>query len=394
LNFFEGIGTGIARNPKTILSSMEPSLDSWTIIFLFAAVQGVFLSVVIFTYKGRDRRATGLLGAIVGLFTLTLFYYVAFWTGYEVYLPGIASVVLIFPFLFGPLMLLYFKSLKGFKAKASYWWHFVPFAFFFVHSLPIYLGLEVSSIPGFLRQLYNYNLMIASTIILNLHLSVYSIVMIIIERNGRNKSAKVMEEWLRTFTWLFAGFTLSFISYYIMSATNTLKLEYDYMISFTMSIIIYYIGYNGYKNPALFRGFKMVESQGKYQRSTLTEMAAASLESTLKDHMVNFKPYLNNDLKMQNLANNLGLSVHYLSEVINRRLKQNFSDFINSYRIREAIKMLKDPDCENEKIINIAYDSGFNNKVSFNNAFKKHTGMTPGEYKAKNRKKVRLISIV
>jgi len=372
---------------------MEPSLNSWTIIFLFAAVQGVFLSAVIFTYKGRDRRATGFLGAIVVLFTLTLFYYVAFWTGYERYLPGITSVVLIFPLLFGPLMLLYLKSLKEFKSKASDWWHFVPFAFFFVHSLPIYFGLEISSMPGFLKQLYNNNLMITSTVILNLHLAVYSIGLIIIERNEQYKRAKVIEEWIQTVTWLFVGFTLSFISYYIMLATNVLRLEYDYMVSFTMSIIIYYIGYNGYKIPALFTGFEMAESQGKYHRSTLTEMAAASLENRIKDYMVNSKPYLDNDLRMQNLANNLGFSVHYLSEVINRRLKQNFSDFINSYRIKEAIKMLKDPDYENEKIINIAYDSGFNNKASFNNAFKKHTGMTPGEYKVKNKKEVGLKSI-
>ena len=95
---------------------------------------------------------------------------------------------------------------------------------------------------------------------------------------------------------------------------------------------------------------------------------------------------------MQDLAGDLGLSVHYLSEVLNSRLKQNFSDLINSYRIKEAIKMLKDPNYENEKIINIAYDSGFNNKASFNNAFKKYTGMTPGKYKAQNKRVVRLKS--
>ena len=372
---------------------MEPSLDSWTIIFLFASVQGVFLSAVIFTYKGRDRRATGLLGAIVVLFTITLFYYVAFWTGYEMYFPGIASVVLIFPFLFGPLMFLYLKSLKGFKVKASGWWHFVPFALFFIHNLPFYFGLDLSSTSStLLGLLYDNNVIIASTVILNLHLVFYSIVLIIKRNEGGNMTNE-RQKWVQTSTWLFAGFTISFISYYIMLATNVLRLEYDYMVSFTMSIIIYYIGYNGYKNPALFTGFEMAESQGKYHRSTLTEMAAASLESTIKDHMVNFKPYLNNDLRMQNLANSLGLSIHYLSEVINRRLKQNFSNFINSYRIKEAVKILKDPVYENEKIINIAYDSGFNNKASFNNAFKKHTGMTPGEYKVKNKKEVRLKSI-
>ncbi len=372
---------------------MEPTLDSWTIIFLFAAVQGVFLSVVIFTYKGRDSRATGLLGAIVVLFTLTLFYYVAFWTGYVTYLPNIAAVVLILPLLFGPLMLLYFKSLKGLELKGIDCWHFVPFTLFFIHNLPFYFGLDITSTSSnFLGLLYHNNVIITSTVILNLHLAIYSIVLIVIERNGSGDVPNANQKWVQTATWLFMGFSISFNAYYIMVATNTLKIEYDYMVSFAMSFIIYYIGYNGYKSPAIFTGFEKMKSIGKYRRSTLTERAVASLECEIIDNMVNLKPYLNNDLRIQDLANDLGLSVHHISEVINSKFNQNFSDFINSYRIKEATKMLIDPNFQDEKIINIAYDSGFNNKVSFNNAFKKYTGMAPGEYKDKNRKVIRLKS--
>lgn len=48
-------------------------------------------------------------------------------------------------------------------------------------------------------------------------------------------------------------------------------------------------------------------------------------------------------------------------------------------RIKYAIELIRN---NNEKaIFEIMYESGFNTKGSFNSAFKKHTGITPSEYK-------------
>ena len=66
--------------------------------------------------------------------------------------------------------------------------------------------------------------------------------------------------------------------------------------------------------------------------------------------------------------------------MINESFHQNFYDFVNTYRIKESKRLLKDPESEKYKIISIAYDSGFSSKSSFYKAFKKSTGITPGEY--------------
>jgi AraC-like DNA-binding protein len=76
----------------------------------------------------------------------------------------------------------------------------------------------------------------------------------------------------------------------------------------------------------------------------------------------------------------LNTNFHRLSQVINESFHQNFYDFINTYRIEESKIRLINPESDKYKIISIAYDSGFSSKSSFYNAFRKNTGITPGEY--------------
>jgi AraC-like DNA-binding protein len=61
----------------------------------------------------------------------------------------------------------------------------------------------------------------------------------------------------------------------------------------------------------------------------------------------------------------------------------SFFEYINSLRIEEAKSLLADPNKHKLNVIEIAYQVGFNNKVTFNTTFKKSTGITPTEYRRK-----------
>jgi AraC-like DNA-binding protein len=97
--------------------------------------------------------------------------------------------------------------------------------------------------------------------------------------------------------------------------------------------------------------------------------------------MENEKPFLSPNLSLNELAGQLSISPRYLSDLINRSFKQNFFDFINTYRIEEAKKMLSFDDSRTRTVLEILYDSGFNSKSAFHVAFKKNTGITPTEYR-------------
>ncbi len=81
------------------------------------------------------------------------------------------------------------------------------------------------------------------------------------------------------------------------------------------------------------------------------------------------------------LAEMLSISPHNLSEVINTRLHQNFFDFVNEYRLEQAKREPANSDKTHIKILAITYDAGFNSKSSFYSLFKKHTGLTPSEFR-------------
>ncbi len=98
------------------------------------------------------------------------------------------------------------------------------------------------------------------------------------------------------------------------------------------------------------------------------------------------KPFLDHSLTLPRLAEKLSISIHDLSQIINERLKQNFFEFVNSHRVGEAKKILSDPEYENLTIAAIGFETGFNSTSAFNAAFKKHTGMTPSQYRTNSRK--------
>ncbi|WP_294297475.1 AraC family transcriptional regulator [uncultured Chryseobacterium sp.] len=105
------------------------------------------------------------------------------------------------------------------------------------------------------------------------------------------------------------------------------------------------------------------------------------LAKQLLIYMEDQKPHLAEELSLYTLAKDLNISANLLSQIINQNLGTNFYKFINSYRLKEVKKMLKDPSFHQYSILGIAFEAGFNSKSTFNKIFKEETGMTPSEFR-------------
>lgn len=89
------------------------------------------------------------------------------------------------------------------------------------------------------------------------------------------------------------------------------------------------------------------------------------------------------DLSLTSISERLNISVTYLSQLINKLTGTNFSDYINGYRVKETQKLLGHYTYNSYSILSIGLEAGFNSKSAFYTAFKKHTGTTPSQYRAK-----------
>lgn len=98
--------------------------------------------------------------------------------------------------------------------------------------------------------------------------------------------------------------------------------------------------------------------------------------------MLKEKLYRNPTLSLYDLADAMNVSRHNLTNLLNEKLEMNFFQFVNLYRLEEVSSRIKDDYEKKYNIIELAYDSGFNSKSSFNSLFKKQYEMTPTQYRS------------
>ncbi len=342
---------------------MEPSLDHWSTLFAVAAIQGIFLSVMLFL---RHSKVNNLLAGLILSFSVLLLFYVAYWSRYLSYLPQGIGMVQGLVYLFGPLAYFYVKSSRK------------DFYFRFAHLIPFGLFLIFFFSWNFYPATIRPDMVLGQIIFQNLHLAIYTffIFQFTWKNKGHFNGALKLFKWRKKVAFAFAGYTLSFLAYWVLVWTELLQLEYDYIISLASSIFIYFIGYHGFQKQEVL---KMYENS-RYDNTSLSPSASKAILEKVKKSMSEELLFLNSDLKLNDLAAHLELSPHQISQVVNELEEKNYTDFVNAYRVEAAKRLLTTTD---DKIIHIAYDSGFNNKASFNNAFKKITGMSPSQYRSK-----------
>jgi len=138
--------------------------------------------------------------------------------------------------------------------------------------------------------------------------------------------------------------------------------------------------------PDFFLEVRKVVAEEK--KAKISQIAKLNLDELRKKLIVLYekeKIYQDEKLSLRDLAEKMDLTSHQLSEFLNSDVKLSFYNYTNHYRIKEAMEIIeKEPE---RSFLAIAYDVGFGSKSSFNEAFKKETGLSPREYREKILKK-------
>jgi AraC-like DNA-binding protein len=160
--------------------------------------------------------------------------------------------------------------------------------------------------------------------------------------------------------------------------------QFNLLVPILAAGMVYGLGYICLKNPEVLSKEQEVLPAAlptKYEKSTLSAERSEKYLKKLLEMMETERLYVDSEITLQKIAERLAIPPHHLSQIINERLKQSFSDFINGYRIDEVKKMFLDPSKKHYSLLAIAEEAGFNSKSSFNSVFKKHTNTTPSEFR-------------
>ncbi len=170
---------------------------------------------------------------------------------------------------------------------------------------------------------------------------------------------------------IFTGTTVIWLAYSTVSYTSYIVGALSF--SFVLYLLVLLWIFKRNKNTLFF------EEKIKYENKKITPENAKSILADLS--IINDKMlYKNPNLKLSDLAKQINILPHELSQFLNDNLGKSFSFYINEYRIEEAKQLLISND--NYSIEAIGYECGFNSKSTFFTTFKKVTGTTPAIYKS------------
>lgn len=345
-----------------------------------AGTQGIILSIVLWRHKS-NRLQNQLLAWLVLMFSISLFFFVpsniTAYYNHPLY-PGVTAGWIVGTAA-ANFLLMYLRACFGLPAMprpaALYW---LPTAFFLVLMVARYLiGPSVAAdyiSYGWIGLGY----VVGMTVFCYYKFHLYA------SRGTVVQSSRKTKRYLRWILLFFATYSVvqvtGFTLYHYIPAVVSLYVAV--LVKLLTTAGIYAIAYLNVQYAHQVAPVMMampVEPTEKYKFSSLDEDTALVIREQLLALVERDKIYLQRDLMQKEVAGKLGTSVHYLSQVLNERMGMSFPDFVNKLRIEEAQRMLSAGD--DSKIESIALDTGFNNKVSFNKAFKKFTGLTPSQYK-------------
>jgi YesN/AraC family two-component response regulator len=191
-----------------------------------------------------------------------------------------------------------------------------------------------------------------------------------------------MLNWVRDISVVILVVAMASIVFAIIGRSYFTRNEAMLLIpSAIFSIILFEIGLKG--NKQLQIAEEIIDNRNTEIEFEQNEKNNLELKQQIIELFEVQKIYKNSDLRITTISETLNTNRTYISRLINEEFDMNFSEFVNKYRITEAISFLEDKDFKIYTMEHIAEMSGFGSINSFNRVFKEIEGVTPGQFKNK-----------
>jgi AraC-like DNA-binding protein len=377
---------------------MSYRVDLYAVFMFLGIVQGIFLCLFFFSRENRKIKANVFEGLMLASMILCLVEIFLNYTGYIINFLFLVDFSEPVAFLIGPCFYLLVISLIQGEIRPKQYGHFAPPVLYLLLLIPFFLlpedtkyncwisayKLDLPYRPG-VQDPRIFWITDHATEMTLLSLIIYSILSLIkiaqafrVRKESFRQTTNPVFRNLRNGIIQVISVTIFVIVIKIFNENDT----GDHVFSAYMSILIYFTSFRVIRQSGFFKQPSLAEPL-KYKNSTVTPEAHQSILLKLKEIMDHEKPFLQGSFSLPDLAHRVGTTVHTLSQIINEGLGKSFFEMTALYRVEEAKLLLKAQ--RNVKVEEIAEQVGYHSKSSFNNAFKKITGMTPSEFRESDR---------
>jgi AraC-like DNA-binding protein len=308
------------------------------------------------------------------------------------FLPNDVTIITL-----GPLLFLYVKSLflKEEKLVRNMLPHFIP-------TLLYAFGISIPTIlyTNFKINIFSYALKDFIFIFFRIE-NFYFILYLIISLRLLSKYQKLTKYKYSNLT----KFDFNWIKIMLLSTLGIISIDLCFKIyeSFfgdflwnsdnitvlAMIIFVSYLAYYGVnQSKVLLPSFLLdaeiepeINKKIKKILSSEKKEEFESLKNKLEFILKTERPYLDEDLTLGKLANQLSTTDKKLSTMLNQYLNTTFYDLINKYRVEAVKEKMILNNYKDYSLFGIACECGFKSRTSFNRIFKKETKHSPSEFK-------------
>lgn len=302
-----------------------------------------------------------------------------------------------------PLFYLYVLSLcyENFRLKRKHLFHIIPFIIINLILISRIYYTEGIEKKYFFHHHHETGEMIFFQCLIEIQYLIYTIAILMVLKKARNiylenqsYSTNLVYKWLFQMTLLFM------VIHYFATFKNLLRYTDNHQLLIFINgfleiialIVTSWFVLKALQYPEFFRGVDMqLQLIHDFNNETRPKTKSENQQNPdenitlqlelLKKYMAEEKPYLDPALTVQSLAAQMNMPSRELSVLINSNMNQHFFDFVNKYRIENAMELLTNHSKKDCTVLEILYQVGFNSKSSFNTAFKKYTALTPTEYR-------------
>ena len=349
------------------------------VIIAFGAFQALFIAFILLN-KRKKSRPQIFFSIFLIIEGVTLIERLLAESGLINTVPHLLGISYPISFLKPPLLLFMTFAIvdNNFKFRKIHSLHLIPFILSFILNIPFYFlsaNEKLTIVENFLSKKITY---LSFDFFLYLsfffHIGIYIVFSIItLKRYKRHLKNNLLVNWTLNVFFLYSIFLCSHFVYFMIQPSGIIEIpEFNIINMLIMTFVIQSVAYN------FIIGMNVFNQKNSVSLKNIDQLLKD--ESLIINKFENEKVYLDDQLNLNDFSESIALSKKYVSELINQKFGSSFKDLITKYRVQEAQRLMREKINTKISLITIAFDSGFNNKVTFYRAFKNHTGKSPSAY--------------